>query len=199
VESHPGRLQNLISNLEKGTETAMRRLIFSIMLAVSFVSFAKAQETTGNTADEVKKEVLKLEHEKVQALMASGPMCADWFERHEADSDVRISGNGTTDSKAGAVARMRSAQKRVFSLNQYDEQVHVYGNGENGTTAVVSYLQVGTRAKEQEGKPSTDDNKRSTTEGAGTDVWVKVDGQWWFVVHSGYPRPPAGSAKSEPE
>jgi hypothetical protein len=177
----------------------MRSFILSIMLAVSFVSFAKAQETSGNTAEEVKKEILKLEHEKVQALVTNGPMCADWFEHHEADNDVRISGNGTRDTKARAVARMRSAQKRVYSLDQYDEQVHVYGNGGNGTTAVVSYLQVGTRAKEQEGKPSTDDSKRATTEGAGTDVWVKVDGQWWFVVHSGYPRPPAGSAKSETE
>jgi len=177
----------------------MRRLIFSIMLAVSFVNFAIAQETTGNTADEVKKEVLKLEHEKVQALLANGPMCADWFEHHEADNDVRVSGNGSRDSKARAVARMRTSQKRVFSLTQYDEQVHVYGNGGNGTTAVVSYLQTGTRAKEQQGKPSTDDSDRSTTEGAGTDVWVKVDGQWWFVVHTGYPRPPAGSAKSESE
>ena len=177
----------------------MRRIIFSVMLAVSLAGFAKAQETTGDTAEAVKKEILQLEHEKVQALVTNGPMCADWFERHEADNDVRISGNGTRDSKARAVARMRTAQKRVFSLNQYDEQVHVYGNGGNGTTAVVSYLQVGTRAKEQEGKPSTDDSKRSTTEGAGTDVWVKVDGQWWFVVHSGYPRPPAGSAKSETE
>jgi hypothetical protein len=189
----------LIWHFEKRSEAAMRRLIFSIMLTVLMVSFAKAQETTGNTAEEVKKEILKLEHEKVQALMANGPDCADWFVRHEADSDVRISGNGAKDTKAQAVTRMRTSQKRVFSLNQYDEQVHVYGNGGNGTTAVVSYLQVGTRAKEQEGKPSTDDTKRSTTEGAGTDVWVKVDGQWWFVVHTGYPRPPAGSAKSESE
>jgi hypothetical protein len=177
----------------------MRRSLFSVMLAVSLVGFVKAQETTGDKAEEVKKEILKLEHEKVQALVTNGPACADWFDRHEADSDVRISGNGTRDTKARAVARMRSEQKKVFSLNQYDEQVHVYGNGGNGTTAVVSYLQVGTRAKEQEGKPSTDDVKRSTTEGAGTDVWVKLDGQWWFVVHSGYPRPPAGSGKSETE
>jgi len=172
----------------------MRRIIFSILLAVSFVSFAKAQETTGNKADEVKKEVLKLEHEKVQALMANGPMCADWFEHHEAENDVRVSGNGSIDTKARAVARMRTSQKRVYSLNQFDERVHVYGDGGNGTTAVVSYLQTGTRAKEQEGKASTEDTARSTTEGAGTDVWVKVDGQWWFVVHTGYPRPPAGSA-----
>lgn len=177
----------------------MRRFIFCIMLAVSFASFAKAQETSGKTAEDVKKVVLKLEHEKVQALVANGPECADWFEHHEAESDVRISGNGSRDTKARAVARMRTSQKRVYSLNQYDELVHVYGDGGNGTTAVVSYLQTGTRAKEQEGKPSTDDTARSTTEGAGTDVWVKVDGQWWFVVHSGYPRPPAGSAKSDNE
>ena len=172
----------------------MRRIIFSILLAVSFVSFAKAQETSGKAAEEVKKEILKLEHEKVQALVTNGPECADWFEHHEAENDVRISGNGNTDSKARAVARMRTSQKRVFSLNQHDELVHVYGDGGNGTTAVVNYLQTGTRAKEQEGKPSTDDTARSTTEGAGTDVWVKVDGHWWFIVHSGYPPPHAGSA-----
>jgi hypothetical protein len=189
----------LISNPEKWSKSSMRRFIFCIMLAVSFASFAKAQETSGKTAEDVKKVVLKLEHEKVQALVANGPECADWFEHHEAESDVRISGNGSRDTKARAVARMRTSQKRVYSLNQYDELVHVYGDGGNGTTAVVSYLQTGTRAKEQEGKASTDDTARSTTEGAGTDVWVKVDGQWWFVVHSGYPRPPAGSAKSDNE
>lgn len=177
----------------------MRNIIFSMLLAVSFVSFASAQETTGSAAEDVKKEVLKLEHEKVQALITNGPECADWFAHHEAENDVRISGNGSTDSKALAVTRMRTSQKRVFSLKQYDEQVHVYGNGGNGTTAVVSYLQTGTRAKEQEGKASTEDTARSTTEGAGTDVWVKVDGQWWFVVHSGYPRPPAGSPKPPTE
>jgi hypothetical protein len=177
----------------------MRPVLLSLMLAVSLVGLATAQETTGDAAEQVKKEVLELEHEKVQALVSNGPACADWFEHHEAATDVRVSGNGARDTKAQAVARMRSQQKRVFSLNQYDEQVHVYGNGGNGTTAVVSYLQVGTRAQEQEGKPSTDDSKRSTTEGAGTDVWVKVDGQWWFVVHSGYPRPPAGSGKAGTE
>jgi len=173
----------------------MRRFIFSIMLAVLFVSSAKAQENSGKMAEGVKKEVLTLEHEKVQALMANGPQCADWFEHHEAESDVRISGNGSRDTKARAVARMRTSQKRVYSLNQYDELVHVYGDGGNGTTAVVSYLQTGTRAKEQEGKPSTDDTARLTTEDAGTDVWVKVNGQWWFVVHNVYPRPPVGSPK----
>jgi hypothetical protein len=175
----------------------MRKSLFAFMFAVSLVSSVKAQETTGDTAEEVKKEILKLEHEKVQALMSDGPVCADWFDRYEADTDIRISGDGTKDTKARTVARMRSGQKKVFSLKQYDELVHVYGNGGNGTTAVANYLLVGTRALEEEGKPSTEDSKRSTTEGGGTDVWVKLDGRWWLVVHSWYSRPPAGSVKSK--
>src|SRR3984893_6567663 len=118
------RLQILIWNLEKRSETAMRRFIFSIVLVVSLAGFAKAQETTGDTAEAVKKEILQLEHETGQALVTSCPMCQDWFERHEADNDVRISGNGTRDSKAREVARMRTAQNKVFFLDQYDEQVH---------------------------------------------------------------------------
>ncbi len=177
----------------------MRKCFFAITLVVSLLGFAKAQETNGITGDEVKKEILKLEHEKVQALVSNGSACADWFDRYEADSDVRISGNGTRDTKAQAIARMRSGQKKVFSLNQYAEQVQVYGNGGNTTTAVVTYLQVGTRAREQKGKRSGDDVKRSTTESAGIDVWVKLDGQWRFVVHSDYPREPVDAVKSQAE
>ena len=66
-------------------------------------------------AEEVKKEVLKLEHEKVQALVTNGPECADWFEHHEADSDVRISGKWIYGQQsAGGNSNANFAEESVF-------------------------------------------------------------------------------------
>jgi len=53
----------------------MRRIIFAALLALSFAGAICAQEVTGAKADAVKKEIMKIEDEKVAGLLRGGSTC----------------------------------------------------------------------------------------------------------------------------
>jgi hypothetical protein len=61
-------------------------------LVVSSVGFAKAQETTGDTTDQVKSEILEFERENDKALAIGGSTMADFLDRHDVDDIVRTYG-----------------------------------------------------------------------------------------------------------
>jgi ketosteroid isomerase-like protein len=151
----------------------MRRILLSILLAVSVVSLARAQQTTGKVAEEARKEVSQFEIDKVPLLLKGGPAFADWFDRLDADDVVLINGDGGTISKTAHVANWRSGGRRQLANNQHDHHVYVY---DNGNVAIVTYI--GTTTDElSKGKVTT-----STVRCA--DTWVKQDGKWLRVVHA---------------
>jgi hypothetical protein len=155
----------------------MPRILLTILLAVSFVGLVEAQEATGDTAEKVKKEIIQLEHEKEKAYMSttgSNPYAADWVARVDADDIAFFGQNGQTKTKAEHVAGFRSGKSKIYFIKEHDMHVRIYGNGGNGTTAVVTYLH-----------ESTGDHQgqRVTVVANGTDVFVKVDGAWRWVVH----------------
>lgn len=47
------------------------------MVAISRAGVARAQEMSGNKADEVKKEIIKLEEEKAAIILKGGTIAAD--------------------------------------------------------------------------------------------------------------------------
>ena len=150
----------------------MKKYVLFIVFVVSMVGGVKMQGNPGVKTDkdeEVKKEIIKLEDERDQALMHND---ADWFERVFADD---IAYMGGTVSKAKIVGEIRSKERTWQAVRHDHYNVRVYG-----TTAVVTYLSHSTMVYK---------GAVSNNVGITTDVYVKKDGKWLAVVHAGTPVP----------
>ncbi|HTC62151.1 MAG TPA: nuclear transport factor 2 family protein [Candidatus Saccharimonadales bacterium] len=171
----------------------MKRIFLLSMLALGFAGLAIAQDTTGPKAEKVKKEILKLEEEKLKAFQSTGTSnntCPDWVRNNDAEAIVHINSDGTEDTKAGLVKDLEKGNRILHSLHYGPQNIRVYGEGENGTTAVTTYL-------------TSNDievyGKRTSSEVYSLDVWVKRDGKWWFVAHSVHERPTPEALKRQAE
>jgi hypothetical protein len=144
----------------------MRKLTWIALLAVALIGALKLHGAPGASADQdeqTKKEILKLESDRDQALMHND---ADWFERVFVDD---IDYNGGTVSKEQIVGEIRSKARTWQAVRHDDYRVRVYGN-----TVVVTYRSGSTM--EYKGRVAT--NLGNTT-----DVYVKQAGVWRAVVH----------------
>jgi ketosteroid isomerase-like protein len=155
----------------------MRRVFSAIFLTVSLAGFANAQEATGKVAEQVKSEILKLEQEKEKAMTSTtsaNNYAADWVERVDAD-DIAFTNPYGMYTKAEVVAQFRAGKHKTYTVKASDNHVRVYGNGGDGTTAVITYI------NESDGTHTG--QQRSPIKTRGTDVFVKIDGKWRWVVH----------------
>jgi hypothetical protein len=167
------------------------RIAVLAMLGLGFAGLAHAQETTGPKADAVKKEIQKIEEEKLKAFQSTGTtnnICADWVKDNDAENIVHINADGTDDTKAGLIKDLEKKNRILHSLHYGPQNIRVYGDGGKGTTAVTTY--------------STFDDievygHRTNSEHHALDVWVKRDGKWWFVAHSVHELPRAEAAKRQ--
>ena len=145
----------------------------SILVPLSRAGFGQAQATTAERAEtdeEVKETILKLEHDKVEALKQGGSAIADWEDRVFADDLVCMgSGFGGVCTKAQMVAEHRSGERKLRTVHHDDYGVRVYGN-----TAVLTFR--GDNIMERKGKILTGVVRT-------TDVYVKQDGLWRIVAH----------------
>src|ERR1700694_431309 len=114
----------------------MRRILLAMLLAVSLVGFVKAQEASGDTAEEVKKEIMKIEQEKVSALGKGSSAIADWFERYNADDLAHTDPGSGVRTKAQVIADFKSRKQKVVPGMFSDYRVRVHGNG---STAILTY------------------------------------------------------------
>jgi len=169
----------------------MKRILLFSVLAFGFAGLVRAQETMGPKAEEVKKEILKLEEEKLKAFQSTGTsknICPDWVRNNDAEAIVHINADGTEDTRAGLVNDLEKGNRILHSLRYGPQNIRVYGDGGNGTTAVTTYA-------------TFDDievyGKRTNSEHYSLDVWVKRDGKWWFVAHSVHERPSAEALKRQ--
>ena len=146
----------------------MRKFATLIVLIVALSGVLRAQGTSTGTAtdEEIKKEILKLEDERDQALMKND---ADWFERVFADDIAYTGASGDIMTKAQVVDEIRSRERKWQAVRHDDYRVTVYGD-----TAVVSYRSDSTMERK---------GKVTTTLARTTDVYVKQNGQWRDVVH----------------
>jgi hypothetical protein len=156
----------------------MRRILLSMLLAVSLVGFARAQEATGDKAEEVKGQILKLKQEQDRAFDSTGTSnnyATDWAERYEADGLVHMTER--LRNKTELLDELQNGKRKIITSKHYGHQFHVYGNGEDGTTVIVTYFIDVTLEL---------DGKRTTRHNFAVDTFVHQKGQWWCVVHSAH-------------
>ena len=155
----------------------MRRILLAILLAVLSIGLVRAKEETGDTADKARKEVLKIENDKIPILVQGGDAAADWWSSHN-DEDIAYTSSKGVLSKAQVMDEWRSGSRNLLSNEQYDFHVRIY---QKGTVAVVTYLG-DTKRKNAAGEDVS-------THSATTNVWVKQDAKWVRVVHHVSPLP----------
>lgn len=185
---------------------AMRRVLLAILVVVWAVSAAMAQEPaeqsakaatgiTDRAAARVRAELTELEEEKVNCFSSIGEdagWSATWIKWHDADRIIHISDR--LRSKTELMDELRSGVRRNLVNVQYNHVFHIYGNGGDGTTVVITYTSTG-EAMSMAGVRSV-----SEKNDLGIDVWYKQDGRWWFIVHppgTGEPEPPSGEAAAD--
>ena len=149
----------------------MRRILFGVLLAVSFEAVASAQAVSGAKAEAVKKEIMKIEDEKVAGLLRGGSEPVDWIVKYDAEDIAQTSVDGSTPNKAQIEAGLQPGVFKMHSMKQDGHQFRVY---DDGNVAVVTYHALG--VIERNGKVANRENLF-------TDVWVKQKGTWLRVVH----------------
>ena len=104
----------------------MRRILLLSLLAVAMVGLARAQATGKGKADtEIEEEVLKVEHEKDQAMQKGDVATLD---RIYADDLIFVNPRGQVLSKAQRLADVRPGNLDYVNFKRSDYTLHVYGN-----------------------------------------------------------------------
>jgi enoyl reductase-like protein len=150
----------------------MRKLIFAMLLAVSLPGVLSAQAITGVKAEAVKKEIMKIEDEKVAGLLRGGSEPVDWIRQYDAEEVAQTNSDGSTPNKAEIEAGL---QPSVFKMNSMKQDGHRFRVYDNGNVAVVTYHALG--VLERNGKVTPRESNFS-------DVWVKQNGAWLRVLHA---------------
>lgn len=154
----------------------MRTILLATLVAALLVGVAKAQEAVGETAEEVTKAILKLEAEKVHAVrstVGSNSYMADWFDHIMVKEVAQTGADGKILTKAQWINGWRSPRHKMLSIRQFDHRVKVYGNGGDGTTVIVTFINDVSREVS---------GKQDYLHSRATDVWVKMDGVWRIVA-----------------
>jgi hypothetical protein len=160
----------------------MRRVFLSMLLAGSLAGVVKAQQTTGDKAEAVKKEITKIELDKVAGLLRGGSDPADWIKHFNANDFVQIDDEalvaGSGETRDELAEEMRRGEYKVVTMKQDGHRVLVYNNG---NTAVVTYRVIGRLERKGEVSDLRDQF---------TDVWVKQNGAWLRVFQVVLPELP---------
>jgi ketosteroid isomerase-like protein len=169
----------------RGDETSMRTLIVGILILVPWVGLANAQQANSDTTAEVKKEIMKLEEEKISALGNGVSAIVEWFDRVNSDDLAHTDPISGVRTKAQCIAEFQNGKLKVNPVTTSDYRVRVHGNG---NTAILTYRtnNVVTRG----------DNKPYTHEQFITDIYVKEGGVWQRVAHTATPVPASQAGES---
>src|SRR3984893_16254677 len=97
----------------------MRRTLFVALTIVSLAGVVCAQEVTGAKAEAVKKEIMKIEDEKVAGLLRGGSEPVDWIVKYDAEDIAQTSVDGSTPNKAQSQARLQPGAFQIHSLKQH--------------------------------------------------------------------------------
>src|SRR6266852_5066799 len=149
----------------------MRKILLTTLWAISLAGIIAAQAITGEKAEAAKKEILKIEDEKVAGLLRGGSEPVDWIRQYDAEEVAQTNIDGSTPNKAQIEAGLQPGVFKMHSMKQDGHRIRVY---DEGNVAVVTYHALG--VIERNGKVANRENLF-------TDVWVKQKGSWLRVVH----------------
>ncbi len=150
----------------------MGRIIFVALLAISFAKIAAPQALTGEKAEAVKKEIMKIEDEKVAGLLRGGSEPVDWIKQYDAEEIAQTNIDGSSPGKAEIEAGLQPGVFKMHSMKQDGHRFRVY---DNGNVAVVTYHALG--VLERNGNVTPRESNFS-------DVWIKQNGAWLRVLHA---------------
>ena len=150
----------------------MRKVLLVTLLTVSVAGILAAQAITGEKAETVKKEIMKIEDEKVAGLLRGGSEPVDWIKQYDAEDIAQTNIDGSSPGKAEIEAGLQPGVFKMDSMKQDGHRFRVY---DNGNVAVVTYHALG--VLERNGKVTPRESNFS-------DVWVKQNGAWLRVLHA---------------
>jgi len=150
----------------------MRKFLLAILLGVLPVGLIAAQALTGEKAEAARKEILKIEEEKVAGLLKGGSEPVDWIRKYDAEDVAQTNIDGSSPTKAEIAAGLQPGVFKMDSMKQDGHRFRVY---DNGNVAVVTYHALG--VLERNGKVTPRESNFS-------DVWVKQNGAWLRVLHA---------------
>lgn len=150
----------------------MRKSLLALLWSVSLAGTIAAQAVTGEKAETVKKEILKIEDEKVAGLLRGGTEPVDWIRQYDAEDVAQTNIDGSSPTKSEIEAGLQPGVFKMHSMKQDGHRFRVY---DNGNVAVVTYHALG--VLERNGKVTPRESNFS-------DVWVKRNGAWLRVLHA---------------
>jgi hypothetical protein len=150
----------------------MRKFILVALAAVTLPGILSAQAVTGEKAEAVKREIMKIEDEKVVGLLRGGSEPVDWIRQYDAEDVAQTNIDGSAPSKTEIEAGLQPGVFKMHSMKQDGHRFRVY---DNGNVAVVTYHALG--VLERNGKVTPRESNFS-------DVWVKQNGAWLRVLHA---------------
>jgi ketosteroid isomerase-like protein len=149
----------------------MRRILLAAILISSSAGIVCAQEVTGPKAESVKKEIMKIEDEKVAGLLRGGSEPVGWIVKYGAEEIAQTEFDGRNTNKAQIEAALQPGVFKMISMKQDGHRIRVY---DDGNVAVVTYHALGVIER---------NGKTTNRESRFTDVWVKQKGAWLPVLH----------------
>lgn len=150
----------------------MRKIILIALISAALPGVLSAQVVTDEKAEAVKKEIMKIEDEKVAGLLRGGSEPVDWIRQYDAEDVAQTNIDGSTPSKSEIEAGLQPGVFKMHSMKQDGHRFRVY---DNGNVAVVTYHALG--VLERNGKVTPRESNFS-------DVWVKQAGKWLRVLHA---------------
>jgi hypothetical protein len=150
----------------------MRKILLGVLLAATLARIVPAQTVTGEKAEAAKKEIMKIEDEKVAGLLRGGSEPVDWIKQYDAEDVAQTNIDGSSPNKAEIEAGLQPGVFKMHSMKQDGHRFRVY---DNGNVAVVTYHALG--VLERNGKVTPRESNFS-------DVWVKQNGAWLRVLHA---------------
>jgi hypothetical protein len=150
----------------------MSKILLTIFLTFSLAGTIAAQAVTGEKAEAAKKEIMKIEDEKVAGLLRGGSEPVDWIKQYDAEEVAQTNIDGSTPSKSEIEAGLQPGVFKMHSMKQDRHRFRVY---DNGNVAVVTYHALGVLERNRKVTPR---------ESNFSDVWVKQNGAWLRVLHA---------------
>jgi len=145
----------------------MRRILFPLVIAIVMVPILARHVSGQNADDDIKKEVIKFEDDRNQAILNRDTTTLD---RMYADEITWTMSNGDLLNKQQVLGNIGSENQRLFSIEHSDRRWHIYGN----TVVLTATSHSSERYKD----------KMVTVPRRFTNVYVKRDGQWKLIVHT---------------